>query len=131
MRKKRRSMVIVTPGKDVTLYIPTDTPPPVISYLNRLKREGVFSQGVMEILTEHILGRGEPEEARPEAETGGPWDGLRDESTAASVEDPMPAVAVEVSVDSGRETPKPLSPADIIRQAARNAGKLLHDRSED
>lgn len=51
---KRRSTVYVRPGKDVTLYIPSDTPPQVIEYLNRLKMEGAFSQGIMDILTRHI-----------------------------------------------------------------------------
>lgn len=52
--KKRRSTVFVQPGKDVTLYVPVDTPPEVIAYLNELKQEGTFSQGIVEILTEYV-----------------------------------------------------------------------------
>lgn len=52
--KKRRSMVYVQPGKDVTVYVPADTPPEVIEYLNQLKAEGTFSQGVVEIITEYV-----------------------------------------------------------------------------
>lgn len=56
--RKRRSTVYVSPGKDVTLYVPADTPQAVIDYLNRLKDEGQFSQGVMDILIQHVAGSG-------------------------------------------------------------------------
>ena len=51
----------VSPGKDVTLYVPADTPRVVIDYLNRLKDEGQFSQGVMDILIHHVTGQGSTE----------------------------------------------------------------------
>ncbi|WP_067930345.1 hypothetical protein [Alicyclobacillus kakegawensis] len=74
--KKRRSTVYVRPGKDITLYIPAETPPEVIDYLNRLKDEGNFSQGVVDILTEYVtahLGRqqlnaGAPSPEAPQAQ---------------------------------------------------------------
>ncbi|KPV44535.1 hypothetical protein [Alicyclobacillus ferrooxydans] len=56
MRKRRRT-VYVSPGKDVTLYVPADTPRVVIDYLNHLKDEGQFSQGVMDILIHHVTGQ--------------------------------------------------------------------------
>lgn len=115
---------MVTPGKDVTLYIPTDTPPEVIAYLNRLKAEGVFSQGIMEILTDHILQNGASAERLPSEEASASWDDLHDESVAATVENPEPIIAAL----SEQDVKKPFSLEDIIKQATRNAGKLLHDR---
>ncbi|MCR2807378.1 hypothetical protein [Paenibacillus soyae] len=124
--KKRRQMVMVAPGKDVTLYIPSDTPPEVIRYLNRLKAEGVFSQGIMDILNEHILGRKAAAAAAEgfDSEAGSaPWDAWIDESAAAAMEEaPEPEPSAP---DFAPEPPKPFSPEDIIRQATRNAGKLL------
>lgn len=64
--RKRRSTVYVRPGKDITLYVPAETPPEVIAYLNRLKDEGNFSQGVIDILTEYVLSHGAE---TPETET--------------------------------------------------------------
>lgn len=52
--EKRRSTVYVRSGKDVTLYIPSDTPPEVIDYLNQLKMDGYFSQGIIDILTKYV-----------------------------------------------------------------------------
>ncbi|RIX52085.1 hypothetical protein D3P08_13990 [Paenibacillus nanensis] len=124
--KKRRQMVMVTPGKDVTLYIPTDTPPEVIAYLNRLKAEGFFSQGIMEILTLHILRKG-ASEASPYPdldEASASWDDALIESITESVEAPEP-VAVAITE---QEINKPFSLEDIIKQATRNAGKLLQER---
>ncbi|MCL6627664.1 MAG: hypothetical protein K6T68_13900 [Alicyclobacillus shizuokensis] len=66
--KKRRSTVYVRPGKDITLYVPAETPPEVIDYLNRLKDEGNFSQGVVDIITEYVtthLGRQQLNAAAP------------------------------------------------------------------
>ena len=123
--KKRRQMVMVAPGKDVTLYIPTDTPPEVIRHLNRLKAEGIFSQGIMEILTDHILGQHVSEGLSPSEEASVPWDDVHNGFEAAAIEEaPEPPVMPGLVKDE----PKPFSPQDIIRQATRNAGKLLHDR---
>jgi len=123
-------MVIVTPGKDVTLYIPADTPPEVIAYLNGLKADGVFSQGVMDILTRHILRQGGAAGTAPaaaaEAEAGDPRDVMRAEAGAAS-EAKYGETALPVEPDPDIRL-KPLRPEEIIRQAARNAGKMLHDR---
>ncbi|MDQ0061672.1 hypothetical protein [Paenibacillus harenae] len=121
--KKRRQVVMVAPGKDVTLYIPTDTPPEVIRYLNRLKAEGNFSQGIMEILTGHILEQPASTAMSPIEEASTQWDDLRYESSSQSSEVPEPVIPV----DTAQDVQKPFSPQDILRQAARNAGKLLRD----
>jgi hypothetical protein len=122
--KKRRSMVMVAPGKDVTLYIPTDTPPEVIRYLNRLKAEGIFSQGIMDILIGHILGQQEAAETSAIEEAAMQWDDLPNESIEESNEIPETVHRGDVV----QVLQKPFSPQDILRQAARNAGKLLQDR---
>lgn len=121
--KKRRQMVLVAPGKDVTLYIPTDTAPEVIRYLNRLKAEGSFSQGIIEILTAHIAGRREAAATSQVEEASGQWDD-DDEQNAGIME----ALEPVNPVDAVQDVQKPFSPQDIIRQAARNAGKLMYDR---
>lgn len=125
--KKRRQVVMVAPGKDVTLYIPTDTPPEVISYLNHLKAEGIFSQGIMEILTGHILGQQEAAATSPIEEATAQGDDLRYESIVDSNEVPEQLIPV----DTVQDVQKPFSPQDILKQAARNAGKLLHDRQRN
>lgn len=122
--KKRRSVVMVSPGKDVTLYIPTDTSPEVIRYLNRLKAEGNFSQGIMEILTGHIVQQRPEAGASPFDEGDATWDDIQNESDVGFTDSPgavYPSKAVP-------EIHKAFSPKDIIRQAARNAGKLLDER---
>ncbi|WP_274654793.1 hypothetical protein [Paenibacillus humicola] len=53
--RKRRSTVFVRPGRDLTLYVPSDTPPEVIDYMNRLKAEGLFSQGMMELIVKGVM----------------------------------------------------------------------------
>ncbi|NQX61715.1 hypothetical protein [Paenibacillus qinlingensis] len=119
--KKRRSTVLVSPGKDVTLYIPTETPPEVIAYMNQLKAEGMFSHGIMEILTTHIL---------------------REQSLATLVGEENPNHAIESFVEDDHFFTAPIehqesvdipvsnrqknfSLEDIFRQAGRNAGKLM------
>jgi hypothetical protein len=119
---------LVSPGKDVTLYIPSDTPPQVINYMNRLKAEGIFSQGIMDILTKYVL---------------------QDRLTEAPIEETAPSRDIESWNDDGlsfittseelqskhdskgddllSSNQKNFSPEDIFRQAERNAGKLLHD----
>lgn len=117
---------MVTAGKDVTLYIPTDTPPEVIAYLNQLKAEGFFSQGIMEILTEHILRKSAPEASPyPDLdEVSATWDDALSESITETAVAPEPVAAA----NSEQEINKPFSLEDIIKQATRNAGKLLQDR---
>jgi hypothetical protein len=52
--RKPRKTVYVHPGKDVTLYVPSDTPQEVCDYLNSLKEQGMFSSGVIEIITNYV-----------------------------------------------------------------------------
>jgi hypothetical protein len=128
--KKRRSTVLVSPGKDVTLYIPSDTPPQVINYMNRLKADGVFSQGIMDILTRHIL-REQPI-VTPVKE-----DGLNVDS-GWTYEDPVfiPEPIEEApedrkyKIDAASNAQKSFSLDQIFRQAERNAGKLLHETND-
>ncbi|MFC5450594.1 hypothetical protein [Paenibacillus aestuarii] len=126
--KKRRSTVLVTPGKDVTLYIPSDTPPQVIHYMNQLKTEGTFSQGIMEILIKHILA--EPSLTIPSSE-----------KNLSSVYEPFSDDADFIEEPVGDEdqmgpTDEPVASSqisysleDIFRQASRNAGKLFDQRN--
>ena len=46
----------------MTLYVPVETPPEVVDYMNELKQEGMFSQGIIDILSEYVqrLGRTRP-----------------------------------------------------------------------
>ena len=114
---------MVSPGKDVTLYIPTETPPEVIAYMNRLKAEGMFSHGIMEILTRHIL---------------------QEQPNMTLVNEDAPNHVIGAFVDEAilfttpmedqesMDTPvsnsqKNFSLEDIFRQAGRNAGKLMYD----
>ncbi|MDR6552408.1 hypothetical protein [Paenibacillus qinlingensis] len=117
--KKRRSTVLVCPGKDVTLYIPSDTPPEVITYLNQLKAEGMFSHGIMEILTKHIL----QERSTTMWEIEDAPNHLRatfeDEEHVPALEDQEPSELPDFN------SKKNFSLEDIFRQASRNAGKLM------
>lgn len=129
-------MVPVSPGKDVTLYIPADTPPEVIRYLNRLKAEGIFSQGVMDILIRHIvreealeaLSRMDDDEDMAEDERGAAA-GRFDREAAA---DDALAASAGGEDGCGPDDAPPAEPApakafsldEIFRQAGRNAGKL-------
>ncbi|XEC95144.1 hypothetical protein AB6A23_00715 [Paenibacillus tarimensis] len=129
--KKRRSTVYVRPGKDVTLYIPSDTTPEVIDYLNRLKNEGVFSQGVIDIVTRYVMEKRPIENPAMEA------------PVALSYNDSVPAELHESDrtpekdesgsgVGPGDDNPIPesstkFSLAQIFRQARHNSGKLLND----
>ncbi|PYI52508.1 hypothetical protein [Paenibacillus flagellatus] len=151
--RKRRSTVFVKPGKDVTLYVPTDTPPAVIDYLNRLKAEGAFSQGVMEIVANYVLGLEEGDRERRS-----PWnspqstveDSEDDVAFTAAVpfglekpaKDERPAegfVAEGSGPDDGGESPGAAKPdpkpkldmAELFRKAQHNAGKLAPDRPFD
>ncbi len=146
--KKRRSTVYVRPGKDVTLYVPAETPPEVIAYLNHLKEEGTFSQGVMEILTRYVQQQGsvhvsndmdtrvnEDLSAMSDLATSPEWPAPGEEMSMepnSDVEPPRtedlrmePPVAKESSDPAPR---KKLDLAQIFLQAQRNSGRLLESR---
>ncbi len=134
--RKRRSTVYVRPGKDVTLYVPVETPQAVIDYLNHLKDEGMFSQGVMEILIRHVEQQGH-KTMRPAAngdELAAPhrlpsFEPLENlEPVAAKAENDVHTdrAAVTISTPS-----KKLNLAQIFRQAQRNAGKLTDSRENN
>lgn len=120
--KKRRSTVYVRSGKDVTLYIPSDTPPEVIDYLNQLKMEGIFSQGIMDILTKYI--REDQSVTRPvreifPGESFEPIESAQEED--ADVDFNQPKKETPVTNDQ-----KKFSLAQIFRQSRQNSGKLVH-----
>lgn len=120
--KKRRSTVLVSPGKDVTLYIPTETPPEVIAYMNQLKAEGMFSHGIMEILTRHIL-------QEQSMATLVNEDALN-QVIGSSFMDEADFNTAPMEDQESMDTPvsnsqKNFSLEDIFRQAGRNAGKLM------
>ncbi|OAS16703.1 hypothetical protein A8708_07500 [Paenibacillus oryzisoli] len=112
---------MVSPGKDVTLYIPTETPPEVIAYMNQLKAEGMFSHGIMDILTKHILGE---QSLAKLATEGEPHLNMQ-----SFVEDDILFTAPiehQESIDTQvSNSQKNFSLEDIFRQASRNAGKLI------
>jgi hypothetical protein len=138
--RKRRSTVFVRPGKDVTLYVPTDTPPEVIDYLNRLKAEGMFSHGVMEIVTNYVL------QSKPAASAVDYSDSLADAdmddgfesryernwSESGQYEHRARAAneAGRTEQHAGDRIPggqKKWSLDQIFRQARQNSGKLTND----
>ncbi|WP_261303331.1 hypothetical protein [Paenibacillus andongensis] len=136
--KKRRSTVYVRSGKDVTLYIPSDTPPEVIDYLNQLKMEGIFSQGIMDILTRYV--REEQSNKRPVAELFPGKEMISDVDRAASLaendshmESAEPIEPAHDAYDDfnqpkkeipGAMDQKKFSLAQIFRQSRHNSGKL-------
>lgn len=148
--RKKRSIVYVRPGKDVTLYVPAETPPEVIDYLNQLKQEGMFSQGVMDIVTKYVqehaalnryrtteghVSLNEPAEF-PAALLSLPEEELME--TADFQRDFPPSESdLESGMDSDLELERDASEvvapsqkldlAQIFRQAERNAGKLKSD----
>lgn len=119
--KKRRSTVLVSPGKDVTLYIPTETPPEVIAYMNQLKAEGMFSQGIMEILTKHILREQSLATLVGEEDLNHAIESfVEDDHFFTAPMEHQESVDIPVS-----NRQKNFSLEDIFRQAGRNAGKLM------
>ncbi|MBO7746837.1 hypothetical protein I8J29_21710 [Paenibacillus sp. MWE-103] len=134
MKKKRRSMVPVSPGKDVTLYIPADTPPEVIRYLNRLKAEGVFSQGIMDILIRHIVREEALGALSRMDDDGDEAEGAREAAAGRfdrdAEEGGFPPEPADEEDGFGPAAALPAAPAkafsldEIFRQAGRNAGKL-------
>jgi hypothetical protein len=118
-------MVTVVPGKDVTVYIPADTPPEVITYLNRLKAEGNFSQGIMEILISHIVQHRREAEVSAFDDRNSSLDGIQSESYVGNDGSP----GADYPSKSAPDRQSALSPEDIIRLATRNAGKLLNARA--
>lgn len=145
--KKRRSTVYVRSGKDVTLYIPSDTPPEVIDYLNQLKMDGYFSQGIMDILIKYVREQRTAANpiARPSATEGFPW--VEDSADAIThINEDMPSAEsdsrleldepitpVQAAVAEGEQ--KKFSLAQIFRQSRQNSGKLVptsdHGREPD
>jgi hypothetical protein len=133
--KKRRSTVFVCPGKDVTLYIPSETPPEVIDYMNRLKADGMFSQGIMDIVTKYIL-KEQQSLAIPamgDSLIEGLGSSIDDTNEVLSNIEPIIAEPLEEQehhvfrAGSGSNEQKNFSLDQIFRQAGRNAGKLLQD----
>ncbi|QSO47755.1 hypothetical protein [Alicyclobacillus mengziensis] len=136
--RKRRSTVYVSPGKDVTLYVPADTPREVIDYLNHLKDEGQFSQGVMDILIESITGKDVTQFVPKESATVGALDdhdaALHDQYSGTSKLERVPTT----STDPPESIPEPtqqrsnfhLRMADIFRQAQKNTSKLADDTED-
>ena len=134
MRKRRRT-VYVSPGKDVTLYVPADTPSVVIDYLNRLKDEGQFSQGVMDILIHHVTGQDNTEFHQPEHAAMFQENSLTQPKTPATnlsftlsqrESDELPTASALQSLHEAPSSKPPfqLKMADIFRQAQKNTGKL-------
>jgi hypothetical protein len=114
-------MVRVSPGKDVTLYIPAETPPEVIDYMNRLKEEGNFSHGVIDILTKHILQElaMAPPHVMEETFT------VKDAFITEPKED-------NKYIDSNAPGGQPsFSRDELFRQASRNAGKLMQETADN
>ncbi|NRF90148.1 hypothetical protein HQN89_03745 [Paenibacillus frigoriresistens] len=137
--KKRRSTVYVRSGKDVTVYIPSDTPPEVIDYLNQLKTEGIFSQGIMDILTRYV--REEQSNKPPVAEFFPGKERVSDRNEAVSLtenySDMESAEPIEPAHEANDDFNQPMkeipsasdqkkfSLAQIFRQSRHNSGKLV------
>jgi hypothetical protein len=120
--KRRRSTVYVQPGKDVTLYVPVETPPEVIDYLNHLKAEGVFSQGVIEMITQYVQQRSDIVPAQSSVATG--YDSL--DSDVAPAESDSEGRRDQPLQDSTLVTgSQKLNLSQIFEQAQRNAEKLI------
>jgi hypothetical protein len=131
----------------VTLYIPSDTPPEVIHYMNRLKADGMFSQGIMDIVTRYVLH--EHSIATPvigdsrleDIETSKDNPGLSNENFHETERflstEPVPEGSIEEQEDLESKagpvsnSQKKFSLAQLFRQAQRNAGKLLHDTENE
>lgn len=135
--RKRRSTVYVSPGKDVTLYVPADTPREVIDYLNHLKDEGQFSQGVMDILIESITGKNTTQMVPKESANVGALDahdtalhdqysGSGPERIATTSTNPPESILEPTQQRSSFH----LRMADIFRQAQKNTSKLADDTED-
>lgn len=137
--KKRRSTVYVRSGKDVTLYIPSDTPPEVIDYLNQLKMEGIFSQGIIDILTRYV--REEQSNKRPVVELFPGKEMVSDMDDAVSLANSYSEMDSAEPIEPAHEAnddfnqpkkeipsandQKKFSLAQIFRQSRHNSGKLV------
>ncbi|KRE51418.1 hypothetical protein [Paenibacillus sp. Soil724D2] len=137
--KKRRSTVYVRSGKDVTLYIPSDTPPEVIDYLNQLKMEGIFSQGIMDILTRYV--REEQSGRRPITELFPGKEMVSDLDETISLADSYSGMESAEPIEPAHEAndnfnqpmkeipgandQKKFSLAQIFKQSRHNSGKLV------
>ncbi len=121
------------------MYIPSDTPPEVIDYLNQLKMEGIFSQGIMDILTRYV--REEQSNKPPVAELFPGKERVSDRDEAVSLaenySDMESAEPIEPAHEANddfnqlmKEIPsasdqKKFSLAQIFRQSRHNSGKLV------
>lgn len=123
--RKKRSTVYVRPGKDVTLYIPAETSPAVIDYLNGLKRDGIFSQGVIDIITRHVESM--QLDASRQTAAGAGNDGGEDfgfDFDPSGLDDPFDRGYERNVLSQSREESKP-DIARLFERAKRNAGKLI------
>ncbi|MBA2941852.1 hypothetical protein HZF08_26535 [Paenibacillus sp. CGMCC 1.16610] len=131
--KKRRSTVYVRSGKDVTLYIPSDTPTEVIDYLNQLKMDGYFSQGIIDILTKYVREERLSASATTEIEIFPGKEMFHDidkVSPPAGIEEIDPKVELDEPLEPTQATgaegeQKKFSLAQIFRQSRQNSGKLV------
>ncbi|MDU0204385.1 MULTISPECIES: hypothetical protein [Paenibacillus] len=131
--KKRRSTVYVRSGKDVTLYIPSDTPTEVIDYLNQLKMDGYFSQGIIDILTKYVREERLSASATSEIELFPGKEMFHDidrVSPPVELEEIDPKVELdeppEPAPAAGAEgEQKKFSLAQIFQQSRQNSGKLV------
>jgi hypothetical protein len=117
----------------VTLYIPSETPPEVIDYMNRLKADGMFSQGIMDIVTSHILQEQQSIEtlAIEDSLIEGMVPSTNEANEVLSDIEPIMAGPEEdhkhhvFKAGLGSNEQKSFSLDQIFSQARRNAGKLL------
>lgn len=135
--KKRRSTVYVRSGKDVTLYIPSDTPPEVIDYLNQLKMDGYFSQGIIDILTKYVREEHVSAVASADSEievfpgkerlydidSASPPAETEENNSFVELELDEPPAPAQAAIPEGEQ--KKFSLAQIFRQSQHNSGKLV------
>ncbi len=128
--RKPRSTVYVRPGKDITLYVPSDTPKEVCDYLNSLKEQGIFSQCVIEIITNYVKGNpelsashagGEPEVVNPLFSNLDDFDPVHNDSeelfdeALAAQDEALPQQEIRQTVK------RRLSLSEIFNQAKKNS----------
>ncbi|MCY9657775.1 hypothetical protein P5G65_26920 [Paenibacillus chondroitinus] len=135
--KKRRSTVYVRSGKDVTLYIPSDTPAEVIDYLNQLKMDGYFSQGIIDILTKYVREERVSASATTEIEIFpgkemfhdidkvSPPAGLEEIDPKVELDEPLEPAQAPAQAAGAEGEQKKFSLAQIFRQSRQNSGKLV------
>lgn len=132
----------------MTLYIPSETPPEVIDYLNCLKQEGTFSQGVVEIVTRYVQQQQSvsipPAPTRHAADIGSDvpdfdtslgsfHDRLSTPliESAALMAGTKEPVAKPSQVTSGSAARNKFNLTEIFRQAQRNSGKMIDSKENN